>query len=128
MLSGDEHHDVWHIGRFAVTQSIKKPCLSLFKQLIVCAIFPVMTLSSGLIIAECDSKLIRILSALGIRINNLGESVHYLGSETIPIKITHQGIEQFFNREYSFLTQKSLCNVEHTLSETWTILRDNICA
>jgi hypothetical protein len=126
VLSVNSNVDIWHVGRFAVSQQTKVSCLSLFKQLIVCAIAPVMVYPSSIILAECDSKLERILSALGIQISRLGESIHYLGSETIPINITRQGIEQFFNREYSFLTQKSSCDVERTLSDTWNFLR--ICA
>jgi hypothetical protein len=128
VLPGDEHHSVWHIGRFAVTQSVGHPRLSLFKQLIVCAVFPVMALSEGNIIAECDGKLYRILSALHIRINSPGVSVHYMGSETVPVNITRPGIEQFFYREYSFLTGKSLCDAERTLSDTWGFPMINTCA
>ncbi|MDR1406855.1 MAG: hypothetical protein LBJ23_02255 [Tannerella sp.] len=111
------HPAVWHIGRFAVAQSGNRYCHSLFKQLIVCAIIPVMMHPDSIIIAECDSKLNRVLSALGIRINNLGRSIHYLGSETIPVCITKQGIEQFFYREYAFLMQKTFGDVKRTLSD-----------
>jgi N-acyl-L-homoserine lactone synthetase len=128
ILCDNAHPAIWHIGRFAVAQPAERSCLSLFRQLIACAVFPVMHTDSGIMIAECDSKLIRILSALGVRINHLGTPIYYLGSETVPVSITRQGIEQFFNREYSCLMQKSSCNVKNVLSDMQKFAQINICA
>jgi hypothetical protein len=110
-LAGNE--TVWHIGRFAVARTVTR--LSLSKQLLVCALAPVFAASGGIMLAECDTKLFRALSAAGLRINPLGEPVHCLGSETIPVYATRQGVEDFYNREFALLQQKSSCDVRDAL-------------
>ena len=95
---------IWHIGRFAVSNSKRVASLSLFKQLLIHALTPIYQNNTDIIIAECDSKLIRVLSALGIQFNLLGSSLHYLGSATIPVYLTQSGIINFFNK-YKNLTE-----------------------
>ncbi|MDR0349188.1 MAG: hypothetical protein LBH90_06830 [Tannerella sp.] len=70
-------------------------------------------------LAECDCKLFRALSAAGLRINQLGKPVHCLGSETIPVYATRQGVEDFYNREFPLLRQKSSYDVRNTLFRAW---------
>src|SRR5690606_16427117 len=75
--------EIWHIGRFAIKKEIKDR--SLFKRLMVCAIHPICQKKNNIAFAECDSKLLRVLNILGIQTNVVGDSINYLGSETIPI-------------------------------------------
>lgn len=87
---------IWHIGRFAISGSKQRLGITLFKQLLVLALVPLYENISDILIAECDCKLVRVLSALGIEVNLLGNPVYYLGSETVPLFLTHKGIVDFF--------------------------------
>ena len=56
----------WHVGRFAVESYIEATNISLFKQLMIFAIYPVLNSLNGYLIAECDSKLLREMKLTGI--------------------------------------------------------------
>lgn len=86
---------IWHIGRFAIKQKVRD--ISLFKQLMVCAIAPICQNENSVAFAECDSKLLRVLKLLGIQATVIGDAVDYLGSETIPICMTYDGLIDFYN-------------------------------
>ncbi|WP_299884002.1 hypothetical protein [uncultured Lacinutrix sp.] len=88
-------NEIWHIGRFAIKKEVKD--INLFKKLMVCAISPICSNKGNIAFAECDSKLLRVLSLLGIKTNVIGESINYLGSETIPISMTYDGLIGFYN-------------------------------
>jgi hypothetical protein len=90
----------WHVGRFAVDSRTEISTVSLFKQLMMYAIHPIYQAENGYMIAECDSKLLRVMNLLGIKTVNLGNSVCYLGSETIPIYADKKGLTTFY-RKYS---------------------------
>jgi hypothetical protein len=96
----------WHVGRFAVNFRTGIPNLSLFKQLMMCAIYPIYQEYDGYMIAECDSRLLKVMNLLGIDTISLSESVHYLGSETIPVYSDKIGLSKFYNTYYH------LCNFE----------------
>ena len=89
---------IWHIGRFVVSSSKQIPGITLFKQMLVYALTPLYKNSKDIIIAECDCRLVRVLSALGIETNTLGKSYHYLGSDTVPVYLTHHGIVNFYEK------------------------------
>lgn len=104
---------IWHIGRFAIKKEASD--LNLFKKLMVCAIAPICERENSVAFAECDSKLLRVLKALGIGATVVGESINYLGSETIPVCMTYEGLIGFYNKnkhlvsdELRLDTQKSL--------------------
>ena len=61
------------------------------------------------VIANC----LRILSLLGIKTNIIGDSINYLGSETIPIAMTYHGLINFFNKNKYLITKE----VFHTSNE-----------
>lgn len=86
----------WHIGRFAINSYTNIPNLSLFKQLMIYAITPICQQPNSYMIAECDSKLLRIMGLLGISTVRLGNGVHYLGSETIPVYANRKGLMSFY--------------------------------
>lgn len=96
-------NDIYHIGRFAIQKDL--PSLGLFKQLIASAIIPVCKHKKNVAFAECDQKLLRTLFFLGIKIQIIGKSLEYLGSETIPILLTYDGLIDFYNR-----SRKQICN------------------
>lgn len=89
---------IWHIGRFAVDSCTDVSSVSLFKQLMVYAISPICQEEHSYMIAECDSKLLRVMGLLGIDTVRLGDGIHYLGSETIPVYSTKEGLLNFYNK------------------------------
>jgi hypothetical protein len=95
---------VWHIGRFATKKNIKDK--TLFRRLMVCAIAPICEQKKGVAFAECDSKLLRIMNLLGIKTQVIGTSVNYLGSETIPVSMSYDGLKDFYyNNKYLVTSQ-----------------------
>jgi hypothetical protein len=92
---------IWHIGRFAIRQEVRD--ITLFKKLMVCAIAPVCASKNGVAFAEIDSKLLRVLKLIGIQATVVGESIEYLGSETIPVCFTYDGLINFFNKNKDLL-------------------------
>jgi hypothetical protein len=52
----------WHVGRFAVDSRIEIPSISIFKQLMMYAIHPIYQDPDGYMIAECDSKRLRVMN------------------------------------------------------------------
>jgi hypothetical protein len=95
---------VWHIGRFATNRNNKDKAL--FRRLMVCAIAPICKQKNGVAFAECDSKLLRIMSLLGIKAQVIGDSINYLGSETIPIAMSYDGLKDFYCRN-KYLVSKA---------------------
>jgi N-acyl-L-homoserine lactone synthetase len=94
-ISQPSINNIYHIGRFAIKKDVRD--INLFKQLMVCAIAPICMHKGNVAFAECDSKLLRILRLLGIKTKVIGESIDYLGSETIPIVMTYEGLINFYN-------------------------------
>lgn len=68
------------------------------------AINPILYTNDSYMIAECDSKLLRTINKLGIDTTELASSTYYLGSETIPVYSTQQGLNRFYNR-YNYLNE-----------------------
>lgn len=100
------YRHIWHVGRFAIT---KNNGFSLFKKLLVKAISTICDTENSLMVAECDKKLIKGLNILGVETKNLGSSIFYLGSETIPIYSTHEWLREFLVKE-NFNANKKLFN------------------
>ncbi len=96
VVSQDTRAEFWHIGRFAVDSSTGISPIHLFKQLMVYAVSPIMKSENGYMVAEVDAKLLKVVNALGIHAINLGESIYYLSSETIPIYASQKGITPFY--------------------------------
>ncbi|MBB6371360.1 hypothetical protein [Chryseobacterium shigense] len=96
--------DIWHIGRFAIKKGAEGSGFSLFKTLMVHAINDVCTNTNSLAIAECDVKLLRILKALGIETTAITNSIHYLGSETVPVILTYKTLKNFLDYNLHFLS------------------------
>ncbi len=99
-------NDIWHIGRFAIKKEVKDA--NLFKKLMVCAISPVCGHTENIAFAECDSKLLRVMSLLGIKAKVVGKSINYLGSETIPVSFSYTGLIGFYEENKHLIYNQSL--------------------
>lgn len=66
--------------------------------LMVYAIHPIIHTDQSYMVAETDSKLLKVMNALGIQTTQLGESLNYLASETIPVCSSREGLIPFYNR------------------------------
>lgn len=90
-------YNYWHIGRFTIDSFSGIPTITLFKQLMIYAIHPIVCDDKSYMIAETDSKLLTVMNALGIQTVQLGDSVNYLASETVPIYSSKIGLLPFYN-------------------------------
>ncbi len=95
-ISSSNINNIYHIGRFAVKKDVRD--VNLFKRLLVCIASLICKNKSNIAFAECDSKLLRILNLLGVKTTIIGKSINYLGSETIPIVMTYNGVIDFHNK------------------------------
>lgn len=93
-----EQYNIWHIGRFAIKKGYKEGGINLFKTLMTFAIQDVCSEENALAVAECDAKLLKILKILGINAHHITNSIHYLGSETIPIILEHESLKNFLKK------------------------------
>ena len=103
-------NEIFHIGRFAIKKDVRD--IKLLKQLMMYAIAPVCQHKGNVAFAECDSKLLRTLNLMGIKTTVLGESVNYLGSETIPISMSYDGLIHFYNKNKGLISEDSLVEAE----------------
>lgn len=88
-------YNIWHIGRLAIKKGADN---NIFKSLLVTAIAEVCQNENSIAIAECDAKLLRILKILGIEPVILGDSINYLGSETIPVLFPYETLKNFLDK------------------------------
>lgn len=94
-LDGRSVNEIWHIGRFAIKKGVRN--INLLKKLMVCAIEPTCQHEDNFAFAECDAKLLRVLKIMGIKAQRVGDSIHYLGSETIPVCFPYSALINFYN-------------------------------
>jgi hypothetical protein len=92
---GNAINEIWHIGRFAIKKGVRD--VNLLKKLLVCAIAPVCKHKDTMVFAEIDAKLLRVLTLMGIKTKIVGKSIEYLGSETIPVSMSYNGLIDFYN-------------------------------
>lgn len=105
-IHSESDYSYWHIGRFAVDSFAGIPTITLFKQLMVYAVHPIVCDTKSYMIAETDSKLLKVMNALGIETIQMGQSINYLASETVPICSSKNGL-MFFYKHYENLYQAS---------------------
>lgn len=91
----NENCEIWHIGRFAIKKGVDTKSFNVFKSLMAHAINEVCKTENSVAVAECDSKLLRILNLLGLETTVLADPIFYLGSETIPVLFTHNSLKRF---------------------------------
>lgn len=104
-IHSESNYSYWHIGRFAIDSFAGISTITLFKQLMVYAVHPIICDKKSYMIAETDSKLLKVVNAIGIRTVQLGPPVNYLASETIPVCSSKKGLLFFYNR------YRDLCKV-----------------
>ncbi|WP_160114326.1 MULTISPECIES: hypothetical protein [Aquimarina] len=95
-INDNSINEIWHIGRFAIKKGARD--INLLKKLMVCAIRPICKHKDNIAFAECDAKLLRIITLMGIKTKIVGESIDYLGSETIPVSMSYYGLIDFYNK------------------------------
>jgi len=95
---------IWHLGRLAIDQRmiatdkhLSKHRLNILKILLIAAFRHICTNDNNIMIAECDTRLNEKIRLLGINSISIGNSMMYLGSETIPIYNTGKNLRQFLN-------------------------------
>ena len=71
-IHSESDYSYWHIGRFAVDSFAGIPTITLFKQLMVYAVHPIVCDEKSYMIAETDSRLLKVMNALGIETIQLG--------------------------------------------------------
>lgn len=103
VLPSGESVNYWHVGRFAINSYMGISTVNLFKQLMLCAIEPIVNCNNSYMIAETDSKLLRIMTALGIKTWELGSSINYLASDTVPIYSNTKGLIPFYLKHQNLL-------------------------
>jgi N-acyl-L-homoserine lactone synthetase len=91
-------YNYWHVGRFAVDSFRSLSTIVLFKRLMVLAVRPIIEDEYSYMIAEIDSRLLRIMNELGFKTNRMGKSVFYLTSETVPVFSNKEGIRGFYSK------------------------------
>ncbi|WP_018676035.1 hypothetical protein [Riemerella columbina] len=100
----DDVYGVYHIGRFAIKKEGNHSIIT-FKTLMMLAINEVLKEKKSFVLAECDTKLLKLLNRLGIETIKLSEAVSYLGSETIPVLLLQEGLKKFYNNNIKLLNK-----------------------
>lgn len=93
----------WHIGRFAIDSTVGFSTITMFKQLMALAVAPILREDDSYMLAETDSHLLRVMNALGIETQQIGNPLIYLASETIPVCSSKKGLTKFYKRCYPLL-------------------------
>ena len=91
-------YNYWHIGRFAIAKDSGISTLTLFKRLMALAVKPIVEDKYSYMIAEIDSKLLKVMKVLGFGTRQIGKSIDYLTSETVPVCSSKRGIKGFFSK------------------------------
>lgn len=99
----DENQEIWHIGRFAIKKGADLKGFNVFKTLMALGLNEICKNKNSIALAECDVKLLRILTLLGFESKVLANSVNYLGSETIPVFFTYESIKNFLEKNQALL-------------------------
>ncbi len=97
--------DIWHIGRFAIKKGIDKTGFGVFKTLMAYALNEVCQNENSVAIAECDAKLLKVLKLMGIEAITLAKPIHYLGSETIAVLLTYNGLKRFLDKNCHLMSK-----------------------
>jgi N-acyl-L-homoserine lactone synthetase len=53
----------------------------------------------GVLVAEVDAGVLRLLKKLGLNIKELGEAKYIVGSLTVPVMIEHHDLESWVNTQ-----------------------------
>jgi hypothetical protein len=120
ILNADDNEHFWHVGRFAVSSNLGIQGLNLFRVLMLYAIAPICKYDKGIMFAECDSKLFKIVRYLGMETIALSDGIEILGSLTIPTYTTRSGLTEFVLRNQSLVLEvESSLNCNEHAFEKW---------
>ena len=61
------------------------------------AVKPIVEDKYSYMIAEIDSKLLKVMKVLGFGTRQIGKSINYLTSETVPVCSSKRGLTWFFS-------------------------------
>jgi len=106
-LSLDAPCKVYHIGRFAIKKGSDKSGFMVFKTLMTLALNEVCKNENTFALAECDAKLLKILTLLNIDSKILAKPKYYLGSETIPVLLPYEGLKKFLAKNKALISLDS---------------------
>ena len=67
-------------------------------------IHPICQKKNSIMVAECDSKFVKVLNILGIQTQALGKGINYLGSETLPIYTTSEWLKVFLDKNENLIS------------------------
>lgn len=98
VIHNENKYSYWHIGRFAVAKFSGFSNMTLFKRLMALAVKPIVEDRYSYMIAEIDSNLLKVMNLLGFITRQVGKSIDYLTSETIPICASKRGINGFYSK------------------------------
>lgn len=101
-IHAEAKYSYWHIGRFAVKKNTAFSTLTLFKQLMALAVKPIVEDKFSYMIAEIDYKLLKVMMILGFSIRQMGQSINYLTSETVPVCSSKRGLRGFYSKYGEF--------------------------
>jgi len=91
---------IWHCGRLATSwhDDIPLPKQSALPALCFWAVGFVAA-HEGVLVAEVDASVLRLLKKLGLNIKELGEAKYIVGSVTVPMMIEHHDLENWVNAQ-----------------------------
>lgn len=114
----EKDSNIYHIGSFAVKKGADERGFRVFKTLMALALNEINLSEESAVFAECDSKLLRILKIVHIHPEPIGNSINYLGSETIPVLLKPSGFGKFLEiNQHLILQNPSLLKDENAICE-----------
>ena len=103
----------WHIGRFVISGKIIGNRINILKKMLFDAFYAPYKLGNGLVIAECDRKVVNTLRKLEIESYQLADPIIYLYSETLPIYIKSEWLEAFVEKnKYSQFSKDNNMDIQ----------------
>lgn len=104
--------NVWHIGRFFISNKIPGNRIKLLKKMLFNAFYPIASIGNSILFAECDAKLIYTLRKFGINVETLGSSIEYICSETFPICIQDDTLMSFIKKNQTYFEEENEKDVD----------------
>lgn len=91
---------IWHCGRLAADwhDDLPLPKKSVLPALCFWAVGFVAA-HQGVLVAEVDAGVLRLLKKLGLNIKEVGEAKYIVGSLTVPVMIEHHDLESWVNTQ-----------------------------
>ncbi|OJJ22004.1 hypothetical protein BKI52_08160 [marine bacterium AO1-C] len=89
-------HDIWHCGRLAVDKQKAKAAgvtsRSLFLELLFQSFQHITRNPGAIFLAEADKRVYDLFHKVGVPMQQIAKGKTYLGSETYPVVISHEGM------------------------------------